>query len=1771
MATLKLNQGQLPTEAETTDGADAVQLQVGTFTALADAINVGSGGIGVVADPSKTGTNLRFKSINTSDGTIVVANDAINHEVLLSVEQSLIVHQSLSGAGTIDHATIDVLLPSSLQKDAMTNSNSPSSLNPFATIADIAAGAVTGGANVNTNGVGVFQDLSGGILNFRGINSLSSVLTVQLGPASGDISIDVVQSQINHTLIGNVGVNTHAQIDTHIGDLDIHGPLSDSDPVNADAGPASPGVSGSVSRADHKHDISTGTPVDIGTANAPGSGVELALANHVHNHGDLAGGTLHAEATDSVAGFMAASDKSKLNLLDADTYIFRPGGVQQGNVFTSWTDLIAATANSNGDVVIVFDDSFGTITLPTGAYSMDGVIWSGPDLANSADVTDVQVTVNLPEGFTFTNFKDVVFRNSLRVEFTGTTPPIQTAAPDQTRIFAAGNCSLVASGSGPFVRVANTVAPAGSLLIELTYGSQIINAGTEVIELVGSNSFLSLFTQVDSTVFADCISGPDGSIFVRQDASSGISSTQTNYGGSTTEINIDIAERVLFDNSGSPLTAITVQGAIDEHVNDATIHRVISSTAPVDVDAAAASAGTATETAAQDHKHSVATAAPSQGVGGGNAEGTSTSLARADHNHALRTTDGPTDLTIGAIADGEVFQRSGTSIIGATAAVASNATPPSVDATAGTAGVATDVSRSDHAHQVSTASPTQGIGSGNAEGSSANLARADHDHAIRTTDGPTDLTVGSVADGEVLQRSGTSIIGTTVAVASNATPESVDADAGSAGVATDVSRSDHTHQVSTAAPAQGIGGGNLAGTAATLARSDHNHAIRESGGTDLTVGAVADGQFLSRSGTLIEGVSLSSALVPTVFVLRPGGTESGNVYTSWASLFAAYSAEDGPRVIYFDDSLGVINIPSGSYDMTDTIWSGAGNRFVKTAVSIADGVSLPGLATIQDGLDVTYTGTTFVVTTSPQGNILFNLKNGSTISCSGSGHFFALNGTNDQLKIRVDNDSAILLNSQPVIVFLAGGSQATITLLNQSQLENDTVESAGPGTFTLTVENDATSGSDPFSQAPYLGTIVGPNDLDDSQFVAFDPSATIITATDVQGAIVEHANNSTIHTELGANVPSSVTALAGSAGVSTEASRQDHAHQVSTAAPTQGIGAGNTAGTASTLARSDHDHALRESGGTDLTIGAVADGEVLQRSGTALIGTTVAIASNSIPPAVDASAGTAGVATDVSRSDHAHQVSTGAPTQGIGGGNLAGVADTLARSDHNHAIRTTDGPTDLTVGSVADGQYFLRSGTTIIGGNPAALTGNTPQPVDGSAGSVGVGTEAARDDHTHQVSTAAPSVGIGGGNNAGVANTLARSDHNHALRETSGPTDLTIAAVADGEYLLRSGSTIISAPLSTNVFTTLVFRPGGVQAENVYTVWADLITELNNAEGQRVIQFDDSLGAISIPAGTYDMTGVIWECALEDLGSGALVTIVEGVSLPNLTQIRNGLIVRFTGTTPPVSVTTGEARFILDTGARIESTSGPFITYNFGIPSFASFDIYRGSRVTGTPEIIQIASSDVTLFIYVDERSVLEADSITGTVGQVELYISPEATTASTTQTNYTGIFGSAFQGKSSQLSYTGTALPAGNMEDTFDTHANDATIHRQISATAPVDVDAGASSAGVATETAAQDHKHSVSTAAPSQGIGGGNTAGVATTLARSDHDHTLRETGDPADLTIAAVPDGQFLQRSGSTIIGSTPIFGREASGVESTSIQTTTLTDPDGALGVGFGAGN
>lgn len=82
--------------------------------------------------------------------------------------------------------------------------------------------------------------------------------------------------------------------------------------------------------------ISAALPQALGTAAAGALG-EAADAGHVHAHGNLAGGSLHADAVAAGAsGFMTGADKTKLDGLVASSSTPAPIGVAAIGVGTTW-------------------------------------------------------------------------------------------------------------------------------------------------------------------------------------------------------------------------------------------------------------------------------------------------------------------------------------------------------------------------------------------------------------------------------------------------------------------------------------------------------------------------------------------------------------------------------------------------------------------------------------------------------------------------------------------------------------------------------------------------------------------------------------------------------------------------------------------------------------------------------------------------------------------------------------------------------------------------------------------------------------------------------------------------------------------------------------------------------------------------------------------------------------------------------------------------------------------------------------------------------------------------------------------------------------------------------------------------------------------------------------------------------------------------------------------------------------------------------------------
>src|SRR5262245_3722804 len=77
------------------------------------------------------------------------------------------------------------------------------------------------------------------------------------------------------------------------------------------------------------------------------------------------------------------------------TFVFRPGGVAGGNVFTDFFELKNALAAAEGLKILEFDDSIvSPILLPPGTFPMHLVSWTGSAPRGGA----FHARVKIPEG-----------------------------------------------------------------------------------------------------------------------------------------------------------------------------------------------------------------------------------------------------------------------------------------------------------------------------------------------------------------------------------------------------------------------------------------------------------------------------------------------------------------------------------------------------------------------------------------------------------------------------------------------------------------------------------------------------------------------------------------------------------------------------------------------------------------------------------------------------------------------------------------------------------------------------------------------------------------------------------------------------------------------------------------------------------------------------------------------------------------------------------------------------------------------------------------------------------------------------------------------------------------------------------------------------------------------------------------------------------------------------------------------------------------------------
>jgi hypothetical protein len=223
------------------------------------------------------------------------------------------------------------------------------------------------------------------------------------------------------------------------------------------------------------------------------------------------------------------------------------------------------------------------------------------------------------------------------------------------------------------------------------------------------------------------------------------------------------------------------------------------------------------------------------------------------------------------------------------------------------------------------------------------------------------------------------------------------------------------------------------------------------------------------------------------------------------------------------------------------------------------------------------------------------------------------------------------------------------------------------------------------------------------------------------------------------------------------------------------------------------------------------------------------------------------------------------------------------------------------VGVPADGQHIAwdNANGNWVPATPLTLTPSAPAGVTKAAAVVGSATVAAKSDHKHDVSTAAPSLGVGAGNTEGSATSLARSDHNHKLRESGGPTDLTLGAINDGEFLKRVGTAITSVAIAgSGVQVTLVTDVNTSTTNSTNYTLLDSMTVTPGA-GSYKIHFTGSFGGTSVinlciyvngalRTHTVRTRDVFKSSDIDEMSTHDFVTVTAGQAIEIRWKVGNG-------------------------------------------------------------------------------------------------------------------------------------------------------------------------------------------------------------------------------------------------------------------------------------------
>lgn len=359
--------------------------------------------------------------------------------------------------------------------------------------------------------------------------------------------------------------------------------------------------------------LSSSTPGAVAGSGSAGASGEASRADHVHAHGSQTDGSHHAVATTSVAGFLSAADKTKL-------------------------DGIATGAEVNA-----VDSVFGR----TGAVVAVAGDYAASEIDNDSGVVGAQVSDALDQldGDISTHIADTTNPHSVTAS--------QVGAPSTSRALTAG-AGLTGGGDLSADRTFDVVANAdGSIVVNandiqvgvLASDAQHGNLGGGSLHAAATTSVAGFLSATDKAKL-DGIAASAAAL--TSSAPADVTKAAAAVGVATTAARADHKHDISTAAAGSATPG------------DAAAEGTATSLARSDHVHALPAFGSSSGTFCQGNDARLSDARAPTGSAGGQLSGTYPNPSVA----GITETSGPDALTVGSISDTQLLVRSGTDLVG---------------------------------------------------------------------------------------------------------------------------------------------------------------------------------------------------------------------------------------------------------------------------------------------------------------------------------------------------------------------------------------------------------------------------------------------------------------------------------------------------------------------------------------------------------------------------------------------------------------------------------------------------------------------------------------------------------------------------------------------------------------------------------------------------------------------------------------------------------------------------------------------------------------------------------------------------------------------------------------------------------------------------------------------------------------------------------------------------------------------------------------------------